>query len=117
MQGSIELHREAFSELLQYTKAHVVEFMVELPNSTSRWVPVDYIKHLYKHNNFFCYRLIQICKGLTSKSYRVEDEDIVEDLGFGNIGTTFLSGDMTLALILQEQGRDKGQQSKKAKDL
>ena len=67
---------------------HVAELIVEFPNSTSGWVSVDYIKRLYKHNKKNCYRLIQICKGLTSKSYKVEDEDIVEDIGFGNIGTT-----------------------------
>ena len=117
MQETIELHRDAFSELLEYTEAHVVQYAVELPNSTSRWVPVDFIKHLYKSDKNFYFRLSKFLKGLTSKHHRVVDEDVVQDLGLGDIGTTFLSLNMTLALMLHEMGHEGKQKKAPTKEL
>lgn len=102
MQATTELHRQTFLEILQYMEVYIAEYAVELPDSTSRWVPVDYIKHLYVHDKNFRFRLSRFLNGLTKRTYRVEDKDVVEELGLGNIGSYFLSWDMVMTVMLHE---------------
>lgn len=106
MQATVELHAGAFSEFLQYLEDYVREYVVELPDSTSEWVPIDFIKHLYVHDNNFRFRLLRFVAKLSRNFYRVESDDVVEELGLGNIGNSFLSWDMTLTVMLHEgQGK------------
>lgn len=114
MQRTVDLHAEAFQEQVQYMNDVVAQYVVQLPESTTRWVPVDLIRHLYHGDKSFRFRLNRFLKGLTSTNYRVEDDDTVFELQVGNVGTTFLSWDMTLALFLQE-GRDADKKKGKAK--
>ena len=102
MQASIELNADAFKEHLKYMEDHVAQYAVELPDSTSRWVSINFIKHIYKFDKNFCFRLKRFLKGLTRNYYRVEDDKVVFELEAGNISNAFLSWDMTLTLFLHE---------------
>ena len=102
MQATVELNADAFEKHLKYMEDHVAQYAVELPDSTSRWVPVDFIKHIYKSDKNFRFRLGRFLKGLTRNYYRVEDDEVVFELEAGNVGNAFLSWDMTLTLFLHE---------------
>lgn len=102
MQATTELHIETFQQHLQYMQDEVDRYVVELPDSTSRWVPLDFIRYIYKGDNTFRFRLARFLKGLTRTHYRVEDEDVVFNLEKGPLGNNFLSWDMTITLFLHE---------------
>ena len=102
MQATVNLHIEAFQEYLDYMQQHVTRYVVQLPNSTSAWVPIDYIKFLYGNSKNFNQRLMRFVKKFSVRDYRQEDDDVVMDLEKGPLGNLFLSWDMTLAFMLQE---------------
>lgn len=114
MQATVELSLDVFGDTLQYMEDYVAQYIVEFPDSESRWVPTEYIKYLYRDDKNFFFRRLRFVKMLTKRSYRVESEDTVMDLGAGNIGTTFLSWDMTVALILNESKAAEGKKVKGA---
>jgi hypothetical protein len=85
---------DAFQKPLEYMENHVARYVMELPYSTSKWIPLDFIKHVYRGDNNFCFTLARFLKGLTISHYRVEEDDIVFNLEASNLGNAFLSWDM-----------------------
>lgn len=103
MQATMNLHLDVFTEILKYVEAYVLEYVVELPNSTETWVPLEYIKYIYQQDKNFCFKLLQLVKGFPRSCNRIKGDDVILDLGARNIGNSFLSLDMTLALMLHER--------------
>lgn len=102
MQSTLDLHQELFQETLEYMEKHVLEYAIELPGSSTRWVPVEFIKFIYSDEKNLRFRILRFVGKLTAADYREEEEDTIFDLDVGNIGTKFLSWDMTLAFMLQD---------------
>ncbi len=102
MQSTITLHVDAFQEYVDYLEQHVRIYAVNLLDSTSNWVPIEFIKFIYGNNKNFRLRLMRFVKKITSKDYREIENDVVMDLDKGPLGNLFLSWDMTLVFMLQE---------------
>ena len=115
MQATFDLHNKEFEDLLAYMEQVVVQYVVELLGSNLRWIPLDFIKHIYKHDKSFRFKLNRFLKGLTNKHHRCEDDQTVYELNAGNVGNSFLSWDMTLCLFLHE-GKDKAKNKEKVVD-
>lgn len=117
IQASIDLHLDTFTEILKYVEDYILEYAVELPDSTDTWVPLEYIKHICQQDKNFYFRLLRFVKGFTSRNYRIEDDDVILDLGVGNIGNSFLSLDMLIALMLHEHKEKKEKGKAEAKEV
>ncbi len=102
MEGTAELHGDVLGEFTSYMDTYMAEFCVNFEDEEGNWVPVDSIKHTYTSDKIFWFRLTRFLKVLSSKYLRVVEEDNLVDLGMGNIGTRFLTWDMTLALLILE---------------
>lgn len=102
MLATLSLHADCFQELLEYLHTHVEAYTVEFIGSDSIWVPIDYLKVVFGADKNFRNRLNRFVKGLGSNHFRVEEEDVVMELGLGPIGNSFLSFEMTVTLFLNE---------------
>jgi len=95
--ATIQLHAESFQEFVTYMENYIAPYTVDFEGSDTKWVPMDLLKHTFRHDPNFRFRLIRFVKGMTERDYREEDE---ENLSLDNIGTQFLSWDMVLPLMV-----------------
>ena len=115
MVSTAQLHMEAFDEVLEYLYQHVDKYSIVLPNSQEKWIPLDFIKYIYREDKNFRFRLARFIKGLTSRDFCEVDDEEIMDLVEGNMGNQFLSWDMTMCLFLHE-GRGSWPTTKKGKE-
>lgn len=114
LQANTTLYPEAFGETMDYMRSHVEQYALQLPDSAAHWIPVEFIKFLYRNDKNFKQRFGRLLRTLSRRDYREEPEEEVMDIVEGNIGTQFLSLEMTLCVLLHE-GRS-SLESKKGKE-
>ena len=116
--ATINLHANAFTDVIEYMDRHISTYSIVFESAEGQWVPVDFIKYIFREDKNFRFTLSQFTKSLTERDYRIEEEDFLFDLQMGNVGTTFLNWDTVLVLLLQEGlGRDSGKQKAKEKAM
>lgn len=118
--ATIHLHADAFTDVIEYMDQHISMYSIMFEGDEGLWVPVDLIKYIFREDKNFRFRLSRFLKSLTEKDYRNEEEDLLLDLQMGNIGTSFMSWDMVLVLLLQEgvaKESGKGKERGKAKEM
>lgn len=105
-------HAEDFKEFTEYMDTFMEPCSVLFEESSTKWVPLDFLKYTYRHDKNYRFRAARIIKGLTNRDLKVADEDTVEELNMGDIGTQFLSWEMILVCMILE-GVEKGKSAKK----
>ena len=106
MDATSALHEDAFKEFKEYMDIHMERYSVLFEGSEKKWLPLDFLRHTYRHDKNFRFHLVRFTKGLTERDHKEVDEEAVEEIGVGHIGTQFLTWDMVLALMVLE-GVDK----------
>ena len=116
--ATINLHADAFTDVIEYMDKHISEYSILFEGAEGQWVPIDFIKYIFREEKTFRFRLSRFTKSLTERDYKIEEEDLLMDLDMGNIGTAFLNWDMVSVLLLLEGlGKESGKQTAQAKAM
>ena len=89
--ATTNLHADAFTDVIEYMDKHISEYSILFEGAEGQWVPVDFIKYIFREDKNFQLRLSRFTKSLTERDYKIEEEDLLMDLDMGNIGIEFLN--------------------------
>ena len=89
--ATINLHVDAFTDVIEYIDKHISAYSILFEGAEGQWVPVDFIKYIFREDKNFQIRLSQFTKSLIERDYKIKEEDLLMDLDMGNIGRAFLN--------------------------
>ena len=89
--AAINLHTDAFTNVIEYMDKHISTSSILFKGAEGQWLPVDFVKYIFREDKNFRFRLSRFTKSLTEREYKIEEEDLLMDLQMGNIGIAFLN--------------------------